>query len=113
MRSQNRETLIPIKEELKLSKGKYVQSTISSYRPQQFYNIFHKENILGEYKTKERALEVLDEIQNILQPKFILDTRSVKPSSDAYEKNGHIFQKYSGNVEIQELSTYVYEMPTE
>mgnify|MGYP005766038149 CR=1 FL=1 len=28
--------------------------------------------LLGEYKTKERALEVLDEIQNMLKPKLLV-----------------------------------------
>ena len=68
---------------------------------------------LGTYTTKERALEVLDEIHNILQPKYILDTKSVIPNGEIYEKNGHTFQNYSGNVEIQQLNNYVYEMPEE
>ena len=68
---------------------------------------------LGTYKTKERALEVLDEIQNILKPKYILDTSSIKPDGAFYEENGVIFQKYNANAEIKELSTFVYEMPKE
>ena len=63
------------------------------------------------YKTKERAIEVLDEIQNILKPKYILDTSSIKPDGDFYEENGVIFQKYNANTEIKELSTFVYQMP--
>lgn len=66
---------------------------------------------LGTYKTKERALEVLDEIQNILKPKYILNTSSIKPDGDFYEENGVIFQKYNANAEIEELSTFVYQMP--
>ena len=68
---------------------------------------------LGQYFTKERALEVLDEIQNILNPKYILDTSSIKPDGNFYEENGVIFQKYNTNVEIKELSTFVYQMPEE
>ena len=70
-----------------------------------------QKNCLGIYKTKERALEVLDEIQNILNPKYILDTSSIKPDRAFYEENGMIFQKYKANIEIKELSTFVYEMP--
>lgn len=51
-------------------------------------------SILGAYKSKERALEVLDEIQNILCPK--------KPKS--------IIGK---NVEFIPSIVYVYEMPKE
>lgn len=67
--------------------------------------------ILGEYASKERALEVLDEIQNILKPKYILDTSSIKPVGNFYEENGVIFQNYDANAKIEELSTFVYEMP--
>lgn len=66
---------------------------------------------IAMYKTKERALEVLDEIQNILKPKYILDTSSIKPDGDFYKENGVIFQKYNANAEIKELSTFVYQMP--
>ena len=69
--------------------------------------------ILGTYKTKERALEVLDEIQNILKPKYILNTSSIKPDGDFYEENGVIFQYYDANAKIEELSTFVYQMPAE
>ena len=66
--------------------------------------------ILGKYKTKERALEVLDEIQSILKPKYILDSSSIRPD-DSWVENGIIMQKYNANVEIKELYTFVYEMP--
>lgn len=66
---------------------------------------------LGTYKTKERAIEILDEIQNILKPKYILYTSSIKPDRDFYEENGVIFQNYDANAKIQELSTFVYQMP--
>ena len=67
----------------------------------------------GKYKSKERALEVLDEIQNIIKPKYILDNKSIKPNGDIWEENGFIYQNYSANATIQELSTYIYEMPKE
>ena len=66
--------------------------------------------LLGTYKTKERALEVLDEIQNILMPKYILDSSSIR-HDDSWVENGIIMQKYNANVEIKELSTFVYQMP--
>lgn len=66
----------------------------------------------GKYKTKERALEVLNEIQNILSPKYILNSSSIKPIGDPYYvENGVIFQRYGANGTIQEVSTVVYKMP--
>lgn len=66
----------------------------------------------GKYKTKERALEVLNEIQNILSPKYILDSSSIKPIGDPYYvENGVIFQRYGANGTIQEVSKVVYKMP--
>ena len=59
---------------------------------------------LGTYETKERAIEVLDEIQNILKPKYILDASSIKPDGDFYKENGAIIQKYNANAKIEELS---------
>ena len=69
--------------------------------------------LLGTYKTKERAIEVLDEIQNILSPKYILDTSSIKPVGNFYEENGMIFQNCDANARIEKLSTFVYQMPAE
>ena len=68
---------------------------------------------LGTYKTKERAIEILDEIQNILKPKYIVDASSIKPDGNFYKENGIIFQNYNANAEIKEFSTFVYEMPKE
>ena len=64
---------------------------------------------LGIYKTKERALEVLDEIQSLLQPKIIYHQE--KPVETIQEGCYQLSQKV--NMEFQELSTYVYEMPEE
>ena len=67
--------------------------------------------LLGTYKTKERALEVLDEIQNILKPVII--NKQIK--SDGMLADGlsdGVLHTYNVN-EIKELSTYVYEMPEE
>lgn len=52
----------------------------------------------GTYKTEEKALEVLDEIQNIIMPKafFGKELRLIPPKT-----------------EIIQLEIYVYEMPEE
>ena len=70
------------------------------------------ESELGEYATKERALEVLDEIQNILTPKCIIDSKSMK-FSKPYEENGIVLMDCNADARLVQLSTYVYEMPKE
>lgn len=81
IRSQDKTNLIRV-EHLALTNNK----TITGMSTNWDYD-------LGTYTTKERALEVLDEIQNILKPKII------------YNCNGTINQLYD--------YTKVYEMPQE
>ena len=61
---------------------------------------------LGEYKTKERALEVLDEIQNILKPQLI-----IKDSGKIIGSFEDTIVREGATYELKELSTYVYQMP--
>lgn len=74
------------------------------------------DTLLGEYKTKERALEILDEIQNILMPKTIIRFDEVVKQDDikritkAFEENDPIIFSKST---IEHFDTYVYEMPKE
>lgn len=69
---------------------------------------------LGTYKTKERALEVLDEIQDILKPKMIV---YIHPSEEMMELLGGLqhgkTKKMKNDMEYKEFSTYVYQMPEE
>lgn len=64
MRSQDKEKLLKISgiqyQNCKLVENETVEANILIG----FYSSYENE-ILGEYKTKERALEVIDEIQNI------------------------------------------------
>lgn len=66
--------------------------------------------ILGTYKSKERAIEVLDEIQNILKPKITL---KYEPDDNAPIMNGEWEQSFKIKEcsDIVQLDTYVYEMP--
>ena len=107
VRNQDK-TIFQKVDNLLISDGDNEEGTFNIYT-----NSLLVQNVLGRYKTKERALEVLDEIQNILKPKYILNTASIKPDGDFYEENGVIFQKYNANARIQELSTFVYQMPAE
>ncbi len=68
---------------------------------------FNSGLILGIYKTKERALEVLDEIQNLLQPKIIY---TQKEPIETYELG--VYQlKQDVDMKIQEINRIIYEMP--
>lgn len=66
VRSQDREKLLKINgiqyQNCKLVENETIETNILIG----FYSSYENE-ILGEYKTKERALEVLDEIQDLLQ----------------------------------------------
>ena len=68
-------------------------------------DIFNQNQIIGTYKTKERALEVLDEIQNILKPKFKLDTSSIQENGRSLVENGVILQNYTSNADFIQLDT--------
>ena len=71
--------------------------------------IVNNDYVYGEYETKERALEVLDEIENILKPTMIIKkTEGVIATID---NTMHIINPTYG--EITQLSTIVYEMPKE
>ena len=59
--------------------------------------------VLGQYKTKERALEVLDEIQ-----KHLIDINTIRISQDA--------KYFQGNIDGYTFESYkncVYQMPKE
>ncbi len=70
--------------------------------------------LLGTYKTKERALEVLDEIQRILKPAI----KALTPLTESKEDYKNHCMKtelvgYETTYDIVALPTYVYEMPSE
>ena len=64
---------------------------------------------LGFYKSKERALEVLDEIQNLLQPK--IKYIQEEPIESIIDFGYQITQNV--DMKIQEINRIVYKMPKE
>lgn len=74
-------------------------------------------HILGAYKTMERALEILDEIQRILIPKGIIKFDSLLKQEDIETLRKRFDNNYivvNKNVELlQPFETLVYEMPKE
>lgn len=108
IRSQDKMNLVQIKQiSLNYQDNKQV---IANYVPEQYENSGCYFELLGTYKTKERALEVLDEIQKLLEPKIIIKNEG----RDCVALDGTIYRTNlvsNVNSDIQQLSTYVYEMP--
>ena len=72
------------------------------------------EVFLGTYKTKERALEVLDEIHNILMPqvKAIYNNKIEEVKLQDFTSD-IIVKPIIDDIQIKQLNNYVYEMPKE
>lgn len=72
------------------------------------YYIYESQNSLryGTYTTKERAIEVLDEIQKILKPQLI-----IKDSGKIIGSFEDTIVREGATYELKELSTFVYQMP--
>lgn len=90
VRSQNKEVLAKV-DNLSIDKDDY-----SIYTQAQTYQI-----VFGTYKSKKRALEILDEIQSLLKPKYM-----------AKEINTPITNRKI-DIEVFPYGTIVYEMPEE
>lgn len=78
--------------------------------------------LLGEYNTPERALEVLDEIQNKMNPKYFYKTSCLMKPEQMEKMETNLIQKHNADCivgfvddEIEPLSNdvLVYEMPEE
>ena len=110
VRSQDKMNLVKIRQiSLNYRNNKQI---IANYMPDYFENSGEYYELLGTYKTKERALEVLDEIQEILKPKTIIKFNE----KEVYdEKENMVIGKLLPyeTFDIKQLSTYVYEMPIE
>ena len=71
---------------------------------------------LGHYKSEERALEVLDEIQKLLTPQVCeLAKKIANNEYNDYNKLTNIYaiMDGTGTVNVSEISTVIYEMPKE
>lgn len=69
---------------------------------------------LGTYKSKERALEVLDEIQNILLPKYSIRIDGNTQNVVDFLNVGGAYISAKNNGDIRNINnTFVYVMPKE
>lgn len=87
-------------------------NTIGIVEGRDFWSIDESLTVsFGKYKTKERALEVLDEIQHILNP--IVDRKILEIEQKDLLNGTNFIQPKLKDIEISEFNTYVYEMPKE
>lgn len=114
IRSQDKENLIKVDNiQYKFIKG----DLYTGVRGHHYIKTYYDElKILGEYETKERALEVLDEIQNILMPKSIIKFDTIVNEEDI-QRFKKLFNANEpiilNKATVEHLDTYVYEMPKE
>ena len=69
IRSQDKKNLVKIRQ-ISLNYGNNKQ-IIANYMPELYENSGEYYEILGTYKTKKRAIEVLDEISDLLQNAYV------------------------------------------
>ena len=99
IRSQDKKLLIKVKHIMRIS------------------NRIFSGDTLGEYDSEERALEVLDEIQNLLQPRIIVNKELDAEQENALcyflsSKNvGKVMPRSIVDMNCIPLDTIVYEMP--
>ena len=122
IRSQNKEKLVKINDlnlyDRNLIKNDFVLNTEKDYSN---IMIIANDNInLGTYKSKERALEVLDEIQDkiktllYLKPKSLLRLEDIEKTKKHLEELNDInFITTDNQFEIEAITTniIVYQMP--
>lgn len=70
---------------------------------------------LGFYATEERALMILDEIQNILQPRIIYHEPEINYDDMIHSLSESIMiqSKQKVEMELKEVGQIVYQMPKE
>lgn len=79
---------------------------------EEYWEIYTIGTSLGKYKSKERAIEVLDEIQNLLIPKVIVNTYNVEKKETAYNKQ-LIIEPIIADIKVQNNINMFYQMPKE
>lgn len=111
IRSQNRESLVKVND--------------ISIEMNMIYGYFDKNTeyeLLGQYKTKERALEVLDIISNKIKNQYIVKTHNLIKPSEATVAIQELEEAYDGDFILQQPSyeivpinqnTIYFEMPKE
>lgn len=103
IRSQDKFDLVPINNPISILEDEYFDGLEKQY---QKYNLTYNNKKLGVYNSLEKALEVLDQIQNILILK------------NMYKYDRGLVLKSWENIDEEQIETVreqmsVYEMPKE
>ena len=116
IRSQDKKRLYNVNElfiEKDIYKDWCIETAIGTdYILKDAWYICVNQSRLGRYFSEQRALEVLDEIQNMLNPMIVFkNCNCTKDMLDNIKEVGACV--VSDNSHIEQLSTCVYEMPKE
>lgn len=118
IRSQDKERLIKLNDIIVNANYCIVDGEIYGYR--MFAN---GELFLGTYETKERCIEILDEIQNKIHQTFICELKPLLSRADCKRMKEALEVEYQNNEFIMQPPDYeskpinsnvvIYEMPKE
>lgn len=76
--------------------------------------VINNDYIFGEYATEERALEVLDEITNLIKPKYLIRIDNHGPVNDFLNNENNSYVSAEGVGMVSNINqTLYYEMPKE
>ena len=128
IRNQNKDRLAKCEnlDILDRNQMKFVESVFQSMKIEpielEIMIIGNNEINLGTYKTKERALEILDEISNKIKNQYIVKFNCLIKPSDMMKEKEYLDNTYDGDF-IMQLPSYeiepinpnviYYEMPKE
>ena len=100
IRSQDREDLVKVNALWIMDNQIWMEVPFYDNHKKLGLTVTSNNHRLAVYKTKERALEVLDEIQRKIKNNFIVDFEPI-------EENPY------GKAHTEQVKTIVYEMPLE
>ena len=76
--------------------------------------VINNDYIFGEYATEERTLEVLDEITNLIKPKYLIRIDNHESINDFLNNENNSYVSAEGVGMVSNINqTLYYEMPKE
>lgn len=114
IRSQDKEDLIKVDNLGLAYLGKYnFVDKIGDIHREEYHICQFEENChttLGYYKTKERAIEVLDEIEKLIKPITIFQNCQVDKSTiEKIKETGYCM--VNNDARVEQISQVFYQMP--
>ena len=119
IRSQNRKELMEVENLWVVGKSIHNPNNFNLMEKEKtVYIIVADEKMIGEYKTHERALQVLDEIQNalvgkiVVEPKYPVKQKEEKALKEMVEEKT-IVKSQAVDIKTLNQNCVVYELPRE